>query len=563
MGTPLADQLVEILTAGRVGAVFGVPGGQTLPLYGAARAAELPHVVMRDERNAACAADAYARLSGGVGVCDATMGPGVTNLISGLAEAYAASTPVLAVVADIRTDLEHLRERSVASQAVDQRSLLAPVTKWVGRVHRPEALDDVLDHALRLATTGRSGPVAVEIPEDVFTREIGDTAGGRREFDPSSFEFPRFRPAPGTGEIAAAADLLATAERPVVLAGGGALLSRAAGAVEDLAERHRLPVVTSLSGKGVVDERGPWAGGVAGVFGNARASDILRHADVVLVLGSKLAQLTTHGWRLPGPDQRVVQVDTDPAELGRTARVEVPVLADVREAVAALSDALADRRARAGNWVEGLSPVEPPGTADDDPLAPPEQVAATIGETLDLGDVLVCDASLASGWGGVHAVSRGGGRGFLAPRGLGGLGWSGGAAIGARLALDAERRLVVLVGDGGWAYSLAEVETASRLGLDITYVVLNNGSLAWIRHIEDQIGMPASPDFVDTDFAAVARAMGAAGHRTGDVGEFRELLRSAVTERGPTLIDVASSALASPIVSLGKLARGVYAGPTG
>ena len=213
------------------GALFGVPGGQTLPLYAASRVADVRHLVVRDERNAVTAADAHARLTGIVGVCDATVGPGATNLVSGLAEAQASSIPVVAVVADTRRDAEHLRRYSVASQSFEQSETLAPVTKWVGRVHEPAALDEVVDQALRVATAARPGPVVVSIPEDIF---LGTADGSRpRPITGADRRFPRHRPHPEPELVETVAGMIREAERPVVLAGGGVVFSGAAPALSD------------------------------------------------------------------------------------------------------------------------------------------------------------------------------------------------------------------------------------------------------------------------------------------------------------------------------------------
>src|SRR5690606_26489913 len=281
----VGDRLVEALLAGGGDAMFGVPGGQTLPLYAAARRPGMRHVVMRDERAAACAADAFARVSGGIGVCDATVGPGATNLVSGLAEAFASSIPLLAIVADVPTSWSHLRRRGVASQALEQAPLLAPVTKWVARVERADALDEMLDQALRVATTGRPGPVVLEIPDDVFQADPGTA---RRRFEPEAFASPRQRTAPARDALEAALRLIAATRRPLVLAGGGVHLSGAAEAVTRLAEATGIPVATTLNGKGTLDERHPLAAGVVGIFGDVRAGRALARADLVVVLGSKL-----------------------------------------------------------------------------------------------------------------------------------------------------------------------------------------------------------------------------------------------------------------------------------
>src|SRR5688572_17922355 len=264
-----------------------MPGGQTLPFYKAARARGFRHVLMRDERNAACAADAYARISGKVSCCDATVGPGVTNLVSGLAEAYASSVPMLVLVADIDTQQEHLRHRSIAMQAMEQRALLAPITKWICRISRPEMLADSMAHALRIATSGRPGPVAIEIPEEVMPAEVA--APDLSRFAVSDACWPRARSAATTACVATAVARISSAKRPIILAGGGAIASGAYRQIARLADEIGIPVATTLNGKGIIDERHPRALGPVGIFGKVAASQALQQADVVLALGTKFS----------------------------------------------------------------------------------------------------------------------------------------------------------------------------------------------------------------------------------------------------------------------------------
>ena len=559
MGISVGERLASIIAGGGVEAMFGVPGGQTLPLYGAAASAGLRHVLMRDERSAACAADAYTRLSGRVGFCDATVGPGVTNLVSGLAEAYGSSIPLIAVIADIHSGRTELRRRSNASQALDQAAMLEPITKWVGRVDRVENLEPVLDQALRVATSGRPGPVVLEIPDDVFADTQPDGAP-QRAFGPDAFSYPRFRPAPPAASIEQAARLIASAERPLVLAGGGVTFSDASAAVAALAETHQLPVATSISGKGSIDEHSPLAAGVAGTFGTRRAAAAMLAADVVLLLGTKLGQLTTFGWQLPSPSQTVIHVDVDGEEIGRTGEVAVGIVADAREAATALSEALTALDYRGRNWLGATDGERGAAQTARGGSVAPHLLAAALSDALREDDVLVCDASLASGWGAAFAPVRRP-RSFIAPRGLAGIGWGGGGVIGARLAVPPERRVVLLVGDGAWGYSLSELETAARLGLDITYVVLNNASLAWIQHIEQRREHDQSSIFSDVDFASVARAMGGEAERVTNLEDFEVQLEVALQTPRPYLLDVVSSVEASPILTLDAAraeGRGAY-----
>jgi len=318
-----------------------------------------------------------------------------------------------------------------------------------------------------------------------------------------------------------------------------------------LAIAHTIPVATSISGKGTIDEHHPLAAGVAGSFGTMRANAAFRAADVVVVLGCKLGQVTTHAWQLPRSDQVVIHVDVDGEEIGRTSAVEVGIVADARLTAMALKSALQGRRVGAENWLLGLAdvPATGAGMEADERAVAPHRVAQLLSESLNPGDVIVCDASLSSGWAAAFSRVRTP-RSYVAPRGLAGIGWGGGGMIGARVAVPADRHVVLLTGDGAWGYCLAEFETAARLNMDITCVVLNNKSLGWIAHIQARKGQPLST-YSDIDFAQAAQAMGGSGTRASTTDEFQEALGKALVMAGPTLIDVQSSSTASPVLALG------------
>jgi acetolactate synthase-1/2/3 large subunit len=548
--TDLGDRLIESLTAAGIDAIFGVPGGQTLPLYRAARAAGFRHVLMRDERAAACAADAYARVRGHVGVCDATVGPGVTNLVSGLAEAYASSIPVLAVVADIRSDQGHLRRRSVVSQALEQGALLAPVTKWVARVERSAAFDAVLSHALRVATTGRPGPVALEIPDDVFAESPPD---GDCVLQREDAAFPRFRPALAPSDIDRITALLADAERPLVLAGGGVIASGACDSLRAFVEATGIPAATTIMGKGALDERHELAVGVVGTFGCVRAGAAMIEADAVLVVGSKLDQVSTIGFRMPRREQRLAHIDIDGEEIGRVTPVEAGAVADAREALNALREQFErSGRRRHSRWFAGL-PSEPEAlaAAEGDGVAP-DAVVEAIGTAFPPGATLVSDASLASGWAARFFRVHEAGRSFLAPRGLAGIGWAGGAAIGASVAAN-RGRVIALAGDGAWGYTMAEVETAARARLPITYVILNNASYGWITHVEGDMNLTEFSHLGGVDYAAAASALGAKAWRVHSIDDFAGAFNLAVNTAGPSVVEVLSSPTASPTLRVRDL----------
>lgn len=540
------DVLVEMLIDYGVPVVFGLAGGQTLPLYDAirSRAGNIRHVPMRDERNAAYAADGYARISGRVGVCDATVGPGAIKLTSGLAEAFNSSIPLVAVVSDMPSDWLAVRYRGGGNQLVDQMGVLSPLCKWTGRLPAADKLPELVQRAFQMATTGRPGPVAIEIPEDLFRMEAGDSPAVDRRFGAA----PPDRSVPDPSALQAAAALLESAERPVMIAGGGARLSDAGGEVTALAGQLALPVATTHSGKGVLDETHPLALGLLGALGGSTvARSIVEEADVILAVGFKFGQNPTFRWSLPKSGQRLIQLDIDPAEIGRVFPVEIALVGDARAGLAALRaqcgfsksiEPIAARIAglRAG-WREQLE-----AKAGEAKPIKPQQVAALLDELCGPESILVCDASFASGWGGAYFEARQDRRAMF-PRGMGGLGWALPAAVGAQLARPISK-VVVLAGDGAMTYSLGELATLAREGLNIAVVVLNNSAMGWIKWEQAVYweGKFQSTDLGEVDFAAVARAMGCGGTNVSEPDDLREALTIALSAEVPTLVDVRTDA---------------------
>jgi acetolactate synthase I/II/III large subunit len=560
------QRLAEILLAHGLRRVFGVPGGQTTPLYHGIGTVGtgLTHTLMRDERSAAFAADAYARLSGRVGVCDATVGPGASNLVSGLLEAYTSSIPVLAIVGDIPRRWETRRRFGAASQGFAQRSFLEPATKYYGRVELPENLDDVVGAALRIATSGRPGPVVVEIPDDVFAAEWSGSAAA-----PWTAAYPRSRTSPDPAALRAAADLLARSRKPLLLAGGGAVSSGAGAQLRQLAERLGAVVATTLNGKGAVSEHHPLAVGPAGSFGVPLVNELLAEADCVLLVGTKAGQGTTLGWTLPPPGTPVIHLDVDATELGRHFPQTLALEGDARLGLDALTRVvarqtadwdLAQIRRTSEQWWNG----DPDDVVDAAGAVKPPVVLRALRAAMDDDDVLVTDASLSSGWGAAHWRTRRDGRTFLAPRGMAGLGWGLPAAIGAACALrdDASTAKVYCVaGDGGWAYSQSELETLTRSRLPVVATVLNNSMLGWTRHsaMDRYPGSePISQDFTDVDFAAAATAMGVPGHRCPTAADFHVALAKVTGTTSPAVLEVISSKTETPVLKPAGTAAAAY-----
>jgi acetolactate synthase-1/2/3 large subunit len=560
----VGQQLVNRLIDYGVTRVFGCPGGQTLPLYNgiAHRQDKIQHVLMHDERSGVYAADAYARATGTIGVCDATVGPGASNLVSGLVEASSSSVPLLAIVSDIPIAWEHRRAHGSASQAFEQRSFLESCVKYYGRVGSTGSLPEMLHACIRLATSGRPGPTVLEVPDDIFA-ELAEEA----DF-PASREYgvyPRLRSAPDPSNISRAVALLQNAQRPIIVVGGGALRADAGPEILELAQVLGCPIATTLTGKGVVAETHPMAVSVVGRFGVPMANSAMEQADCVIFIGSKTGQTTTLNWTLPFLDTPVIHIDIDPGEIGRSYHNSVALLSDAKLGAAALAEALrtsalstdwnreAIRQMQEDWWTGPIAFKEAPVEG----VLKPQDVMRTLRRVMSDDDLIVSDASLASGWIGGRFMLRKAGRRFFAPRGLAGLGWGLPAAVGVSEAMSsggipADGRVVCVAGDGGWGYSLAEVETALRRRLPIVSVILNNSTLGWIKHSAAARYPDAmvSQDFERVSYAQSAEGLGANIATVSELDQLEMALKTALSDQSgvPWVIEATTCKIETPVL---------------
>jgi acetolactate synthase-1/2/3 large subunit len=523
------------------------------PQYG------IRQVAYRAENAGGIMADGYARISGRLGVVCAQNGPAATLLVPPLAEALKASVPVLALVEEPpRGDVERN-----AFQEFDHAALFASCTKWARRLDRPERADDFLDMAVTAATSGRPGPVALTVPRDLF----GEAAqgAGERAADLGAYPLDRFAPAPA--RIAEAAELVAAAARPILVAGGGAHLSGAAAEVAALSELAGVPVATTNMGKGVVDERGPLSLGVFGAtMGAGSAASRLRKyaetADLVILVGDRTNENGTDSWRLFPRAARFVHVDIDPREIGRNYEA-LRLVGDARTTLQALNAALAGRDFghRAAFRDEAARDVAAARAAQVERLQAigegargavrPEALMRAIDAATGADDIVVADASYSTNWVATYLTAKKVGARFLLPRGLAGLGWGFPLAIGAKLARP-RSRVIAVVGDGGFAHCWAELEAARRMDVRVTVVVLNNAVLGFQCHGENAFsgGHSNAVELGPVDHAAIARACGCYGERVEAPEEFAAALARGLAAERPAVIDVAVDPLAHPPLTL-------------
>lgn len=556
------DLLAEVLMAHGVEVVFGMTGGQGYMLNDALhrRRPRARHVMVRDERSSAYAADSYARVSGRLGVCDAAFGVGALKLPSGIAEAYNSSIPVLAILSNGPRDWLLWVDRGCTAQGVEQLRPFELMSKRAFQATTQATIPSALRHLIRVATSGRPGPVVLDIPADIFAAEYRegslDLSGS-----PTAGRFPSSRPHPDPEAIAAAARSLASAERPAVIAGGGVAISGAADALREAAEAWQLPVGTTIAGKGVFAETDRLGlGVVGGQYGEECANAAVAEADVVLLVGMKSSQQVTTAWTVPGPHQRVIHLDVDPAEVGKIFSTEVGIVADARAGLHALAAAAAAARPDRATWLRRIETLKAAWqqelAAEARPAGPPirpQYVMAELGRRLGPGDLVISDASFAIGWVASFLDVTATGQRFIFPRGLASMGFGLPAAIGARFARP-EGKCLLVAGDGSITYAIGELSTLVKYGLDVVVVVLNNGCLAYSKFGETlrYSGDYESVDFPQTDFAKVARGFGCEGLSVTAPSELPDAIQRAFKVGGPVLVDVRVDEWQTPELQLRK-----------
>lgn len=539
------EAIVRMLQLHGVEFAFGMGGFQPLPYYDAlARQEQIRHVLIRDEKHGAFMADGYARIKNRPAVADATLGPGATNLISGLAESFGASIPLIALTGEVNS----LIGGRAATQESDQFGMIKPTAKMSIAVDRIERVPELVRRAFTVATGGRPGPVHLNVREDVMH--------GRFDFPESEFYATpeamvaggrRVRPDAGSVERAAA--VIRRAERPVMLVGGGVHLSEAWQEVTALAELTGMPVATTMSGKGAIAESHPLSAGVFGRYSRF-ANDLIKSADVLVVVGCKLGEIATSRWTLLPPGATLIQIDIDPTELGKVYRTDYGLWGDAKLTLADLTGALAGARAamaeRAKRQAAEVEERRRAWAADAAPkyrsAERPIHNARLLSElraALPDDAILVADGGFAAHWSGLLFDVRVPGRTYIANRGHAAVGYGLPGAIGAKLAAP-DTVVVALCGDNGFAMALAELETARRVGAPVVAVIVNNQTLGYVKALQHSLYADRfiSVDFLDVDYAAVARQFGCFGARVADPDDLPRVLREAIAAGETAVVDV-------------------------
>lgn len=525
---------------------FGMGGFQLLPFYEGMRQEGLAHHLINDERCGAFAADAYARVSGRPGLCDATLGPGATNLVTALVESFNAGVPLIAITGDTH----RLHAWKNMTQECRQLDILRPAVKEVLRVEMIERIPEMVRRAYAVATSGRPGPVVLDVPEDITHAEHAFRANDFH-IDEATLRIPARRMRPASAELARAAAMIAAARRPIVLVGGGLHLSQGYDALRGFAEANEIPVAHTMSGKGAIACTHRLSAGLFGRYTRI-ANDLVAESDCVVVVGCKLGEVATKRYALFAPGARVIQIDSVAEEIGRTQDIALGLWGDAAETLDALNELLGegattddvrrDRTARIGVMHERLQKwriqAEPRYTSNERPI----NMGRLIGElrqAMPDDGLLIADGGFAAHWTGLLYDTRCAGRTYLADRGLASIGYGLPGSLGAQLAAP-DKVVVGITGDGGLNMTIGELETARRLGANFILVVVNNAASGYVKALQHAMyGHYQSSDLVEMNYADIANAMGCRGIRVEDPAQLAGAFRSAIQARDlPTVIDV-------------------------
>jgi acetolactate synthase-1/2/3 large subunit len=540
-----AEAFVKLLAAHGVDHVFGLCGDTSLPLYDALARLGGPgghgirHILTRDERSAGYMADTYARLTGKVGVCEGPSGGGATYILPAVAEANESSVAMLAVTTDISVSS---RGKYTLTE-LDQKALFKPVTKWNAVIDRSADIPSIVRRAFREATSGRPGAVHLGLPYDV-QKDAVDEADMWGE--PAHGTYPSHRVSPDPADIERAARTLAEAKRPVIVVGGGVVISGAQGELQALAERLDAPVLVTISGQGSIADAHPLSAGVVGSNGGTLPTRALvEAADLVLFVGCRAGSVTTERWRFPAKGTPVVHVDVDPAVIGAIYPTKAGVVGDAKLALAGIVAALgktknaADAAARVAHArAERAAAFDALAQSNDTPIKP-ERLVAEMAKLLPEDAVIVADPGTPCPYFSAFYPKRRTGRWFVTNRAHGALGYSLPAVVGAAIARP-QSKCVAVMGDGSFGFACGEMETIARLGLPVTLVVVSNAVYGWIKAGQKTGygGRYFSVDFNRTDHAAVAAAFGIRSWRVEDPSKLNATLAEAFAHGGPTLVDV-------------------------
>jgi acetolactate synthase-1/2/3 large subunit len=464
--------------------------------------------------------------------------------VSGAAESFGASVPLLLLTAEVNSGI---RGRA-ATQESDQFGMLRPTTKMSIPLDRIERIPELVRRAVNVATSGRPGPVNLDVPEEVF-HGTHDFAESDLWADPDACVVGSRPMRPAARAVDRAAELIRDAKRPMLLVGGGVHFSGAYAAIRSFLDLTGIPIATTISGKGAIEEDDPLSAGVFGRFSRF-ANELIAESDLLIVVGCKLGEIATSRWSVIPPSARIIHVDIDPEELGKVYRADVGIWADAGAALEDLTAALEENRAHfasiraatvadlTSRRTEWLAVADAKYRSNEQPIHM-ARVLAEVRSALPPRSIVVADGGFAAHWSALLFDVTATGRSYIANRGHAAIGYGLPGALGAKLAAP-DYPVVALCGDNGFAMAVAELETAKRAGAPLVVVVVNNATLGYVKALQHGMYRDRfiSVDFLDVDYAAVARGFGCEGRVIEDPAHLAPALRDALSSGVPFVLDV-------------------------
>ncbi len=534
-----AQMIMKCLENEKVEKIFGYPGGAVLELYDKLVEADVEHVLTRHEQAAVHAADGYSRVSKKTGVCFATSGPGATNLISGLATAYIDSSPMVVITGQVAKDALG----TDAFQEADIKGITIPIVKHSYLITKVEDIPQVIREAFHIASTGRPGPVLIDVPKDIMKQEISESAkpiSGKPDLIGYK---PNYQGHPV--QIKKAARMIEEAERPVIYAGGGVRTSNAGKEVLELAEKQEIPIVNTLMGTGEF----PWDHrltlGMSGMHGHVASNKTMLNSDLIIAIGVRFSDRGTGHKETFIKNKRIIHIDIDPAEIEKIIPVDIPIVGDARGIIENINKKLQSKSRE--EWLEKIYEWYEEDKKLFKAQSPPHKLSP--GTILDKisnilkesgEDVVVStDVGQHQMWVALYFEYILSGR-FISSGGLGTMGFGLPASIGASFT-DQSRMVLSFVGDGGFQMNSQELATVSRYNLPIKIIVMNNSCLGMVRQWQEMFYNENYSSTIlegNPDFIKLAEAYGLKGIKIDDANKMDSLLEDALRDKNPCLIEV-------------------------
>jgi acetolactate synthase-1/2/3 large subunit len=544
-----AKALIESLYAEKVDVIFGYPGGVLLPIYDELFDADINHILVRHEQAAAHAADGYARATGKVGVCLATSGPGATNLVTGIATAYMDSVPMVAITGQVPSSMIG----NDAFQEANITGITLPITKHNYLVTDVNDLPRIIKEAFHIASTGRPGPVLIDIPKDITTDEL--------DFKyPESVELRGYKPTK-TGhkkQIKRAADIISKAKQPVLYVGGGIIAAEATKELLELAQTINAPVTTTLMGKGAFPDENPLCVGMPGMHGTKYANYAIQESDVLIAVGVRFDDRVTGKVESFAPNAQIIHVDIDPAEISKNVRVDIPIVGNAKSVLKMLVEFISEElggKTNTATWVKKVEKWKkqyPLSYHKDDKLKP-QYIMEQINE-LYPDSIIVTEVGQNQMWAAQYFKYKEP-RTFISSGGLGTMGYGFPASMGVKMG-HPDKVVFDISGDGSFQMNSQELATVVQNDIPVIVAILNNGFLGMVRQWQElffkrRYSFTCIDDSVD--FVKLAEAYGALGLRVTKPEEVGPALKEAVESGRPTVIDfvVEREENVSPMVPAG------------